>query len=220
MQLHFGRRAAGAVALSTAALLAVAGCSGGGAKSTTGSAGAGASAGAATVASAAASASSSNRAADFRAYTECLQQHGVTVPTFSPRASFSPRPRPTGSFVRPSGRPSGRPGGARNGGGFGFLGSADPSTRAAMQACQSLAPQGGFGGGFGGFGGGRGGGAISATTFAAFKSCMSDNGVTITQTDAQQALRSLDRSDAKTAAALKVCDPILGRPTTSPTPSS
>jgi hypothetical protein len=87
-----------------------------------------------------------------------------------------------------------------------------------MQACQSLAPQGGFGAGFGG-GSARGGGAISATTFAAFKSCMSDNGVTITATDPQQALRSLDRSDAKTAAALKVCDPILGRPTTSPSPS-
>jgi len=87
-----------------------------------------------------------------------------------------------------------------------------------MQACQSLAPQGGFGGVAGG-GFARGGGAISATTFAAFKSCMSDNGVTITATDPQAALRSLDRSDAKTAAALKVCDPILGRPTTSPTPS-
>ncbi len=86
-----------------------------------------------------------------------------------------------------------------------------------MQACQSLAPQGGFGGGFG-RGGAVGGGAISATTFAAFKSCMSDNGVAITQTDAQQALRSLNRSDAKTAAALKVCDPILGRPSASPSP--
>lgn len=106
---------------------------------------------------------------------------------------------------------------SRSGSG-GFLRSADPSVRAAMQACESLAPQGGFGFGAG-FGGGRGSGAISATTFAAFKSCMSDNGVTITQTDPQQALRSLNRTDAKTAAALKVCDPILGRPTTSPTPS-
>jgi hypothetical protein len=85
-----------------------------------------------------------------------------------------------------------------------------------MQACQSLAPQGGFAGGFG-----RGGGAtISATTFAAFKSCMSDNGVTITETDPQQALRSLNRADAKTAAALKVCQPIIGRPSPSPSPTS
>jgi hypothetical protein len=214
VQLHLGRRAAGVVALSTAALLAVAGCSGG----ATGSAAArtkDSPAGASPSGSASGSApgSASNRAADFRAYTDCLQQHGVVVPTFSPRADASPRPRPSGTFVRPA-----RSGGARNGGGFGFLGSADPSARAAMQACQSLAPQGGFGGGFGG--GGRGGGAISTTTFAAFKSCMSDNGVTITQTDSQQALRSLNRSDAKTAAALKVCDPILGRPTTTPTPRS
>lgn len=110
-------------------------------------------------------------------------------------------------------RPSGAPRSGGPGGRFGFLGSADPSTRAAIQACQSLAPQGGFG-----FG--RGGDAtISATTFAAFKSCMSDNGVTISQTDPQQALRSLNRSDAKTAAALKVCDPILGRPSASPSPT-
>jgi hypothetical protein len=117
--------------------------------------------------------------------------------------------------VRPSGAP--RSGGAD--GRFGFLGSADPSTRAAMQACQSLAPQGGFGGGGFGRGGSGSGGTISATTFAAFKSCMSDNGVTITQTDPQQAVRSLNRSDAKTAAALKVCQPILGQPSPSPSPT-
>ncbi len=39
---------------------------------------------------------------------------------------------------------------------------------------------------------------------------MSDNGVTITVTDPTQAIRSLNRSDAKTAAALKICQPILG----------
>jgi hypothetical protein len=209
--LFFGRRgfaaAAGVSAAGLATLLVVAGCSAGAssktASSTSGSTGS---------PSSSASASSSNRAADFQAYTQCLSQHGVTLPTFSARPDFSGRPRPSGSFVRPSGAPrSGGPGGR-----FGFLGSADPSTRAAMQACQSLAPQGGFGGGFA-----RGGGAtISAATFAAFKSCMSDNGVTITQTDPQQALRSLNRSDAKTAAALKVCQPIIGQPTVAPSPSS
>jgi hypothetical protein len=40
---------------------------------------------------------------------------------------------------------------------------------------------------------------------------MSDNGVTITVTNPQQALQGLNRSDAKTAAALKVCQPILGQ---------
>jgi hypothetical protein len=82
-----------------------------------------------------------------------------------------------------------------------------------MQACASLRPQGGFGGP------GGGGRTISATTFAAFKSCMSDNGITITQTDPQAALRGLDRSDAQVAAALKVCQPILGQPTATPSPS-
>ncbi|HET9187779.1 MAG TPA: hypothetical protein VFN80_07485 [Acidothermaceae bacterium] len=196
-----GRRgvaaAAGVSFTGLAMLLVVAGCSAGSAGKTASSTGTSA------ASSSTVTAPASNRAADFRAYTQCLTQHGVAVPT------FSARPRPSGSFVRPSGAPrSGGPGGR-----FGFLGSADPSTRAAIQACQSLAPQGGFG-----FG--RGGDAtISATTFAAFKSCMSDNGVTISQTDPQQALRSLNRSDAKTAAALKVCDPILGRPGASPSPT-
>lgn len=136
------------------------------------------------------------------AYTACLQQHGVTVPSFSPGA------RPSGTFSRPPGGFSRAPGASRGpgGGGFGgfFGGSADPSTAAARAACASLLPAGGFGGGRGG------GAAISATTFAAFKSCMADNGVTITVTDPQQALRALDRTVAKTAAALKVCQPILG----------
>ena len=139
--------------------------------------------------------------ADFAAYTACLAQHGVTVP------SVSRGPRPSGSFSRPPGgfsRPPGASGGPGGGGGGfgGFGGSADPSTAAARAACASLLPTGAFGGG--------GGRTISATTFAAFKSCMSDNGVTITVTDPTQAVRSLNRSDAKTAAALKICQPILG----------
>jgi len=136
--------------------------------------------------------------ANFAAYTACLAQHGVTVPSFSPGA------RPSGSFSRPPGgfsRPPGASRGPGGGGGFGgFGGSADPSTAAARAACASLLPTGAFGGGR----------TISATTFAAFKSCMSDNGVTITVTVPTQAVRSLNRSDAKTAAALKICQPILG----------
>jgi hypothetical protein len=51
---------------------------------------------------------------------------------------------------------------------------------------------------------------------------MSDNGVTITSTDPQAAVRGLDRTDAKTAAALKICQPILGQGAASgaPTPSA
>ena len=40
---------------------------------------------------------------------------------------------------------------------------------------------------------------------------MSDNGVPVSGTDAQAVLRGLNRSDAKTAAALKVCQPVLGQ---------
>jgi len=91
------------------------------------------------------------------------------------------------------------------------------------------------GGGFGrragasaGAGNGQGDGGqsgISATTFASFKSCMSDNGVTITESDPQAALRTLDRSDAKTSTALQVCQAILGpagadvTPAASPSPT-
>jgi hypothetical protein len=136
--------------------------------------------------------------AAFAAYTACLAQHGVTVPSFSRGA------RPSGSFSRPPGGFSRAPGASRGpgGGGFGGLfGSPNPSTSAARAACASLLPAGAVGGGR----------TISATTFAAFKSCMSDNGVTITTTNPQQAMQGLNRSDPKTAAALKICQPILGQ---------
>jgi hypothetical protein len=148
--------------------------------------------------------------AAFAAYTACLAQHGVTVPSFSAGA------RPSGSFSRPAGGFSRSPGASRGpgggGGGFGGFGSPNPSTSAARAACASLLPAGAFG---------PGTRTISATTFAAFKSCMSDNGVTITSTDPQTAIRGLERSDAKTAAALKICQPILGQGAGgTPTPSA
>ena len=145
--------------------------------------------------------------AAFAAYTACLAQHGVTVPSFSAGA------RPSGSFSRPPGGFSRPPGASRGpgGGGFGGFGSPDPSTSAARAACASLLPAGAV----------AGNRTISATTFAAFKSCMSDNGVTITSTDPQTAVRGLDRTDAKTAAALKICQPILGQGAGgTPTPSA
>jgi hypothetical protein len=182
--------------------LALAGCGGGGAKAAAVTSSTPASTSA--QASAAASPGDSNAAAGFAKYAACLQAHGAPVPSFSPgsRPSGSPRPRPTGSFSRPPG------------GGFGGPdASADPSTSAARAACASLRPQGG------GFGG-AGGRTISAATFAAFKSCMTDQGVTITATDPQQAIRGLDRVDPKTVAALKVCQPILGQGLASSAPSS
>lgn len=66
---------------------------------------------------------------------------------------------------------------------------------AAAKACASLAPKGGFGGGAGG-----------SSALVAFIGCMKSNGVTVTD----QQVRSLSTStDAKTAAAYKVCDALL-----------
>jgi hypothetical protein len=198
-----GARSGVLIAAGTAVgVLVLAGCGGGSSKAAaTGSPTPAVSQSVSAAPSSAVGSDRPRNTAAIAAYTACLQQHGVTLPSFSrgarPSGSFSP---PPGGFTRPPGA-SGGPGDGGFGGGFG--GSADPSTAAARAACASLLPAGGFGGG-------RGGGAISATTFAAFKSCMADKGVTITVTDPQQALRALDRTVAKTAAALKVCQPILG----------
>jgi hypothetical protein len=66
------------------------------------------------------SASSASAGPGMAAFTDCLRQHGVTIPTSRPTA-------------RPSGNASGRPGG-------GFFGG-DGADRQALQACRSLAPR-------------------------------------------------------------------------------
>lgn len=195
-------RLAGTGLACIAMSFAVAAC--GGAKSQTAAATtpttAASSAPAPASASASGTASATQRAAGLAKYSACLQQHGVTLPA-------RPSARPSDNGTAP---PTGGPGGGPGGFGPGGLGSADPKTAAAQQACASLRPQGGFGGG----------GTISAATFAAFKSCMSDKGVAVTVTDPQQALRSLNRNDAKTAAALKICQPIIGQGRGSARPSA
>ena len=150
-----------------------------------------------------------------QAYFACLQQHGANIPTS----------RPT-NFTRPTDRPSG--GFSRGGGGGGFFGggqSQSPQMQAAMQACVSVRPTGGFGGGFGG---GRGG-----TALVAFRNCMTQQGVTVPTArptsfptarptdNAARYLGGLDPNDPKVAAALKVCSPLLpspgARPSSAPT---
>jgi hypothetical protein len=81
----------------------------------------------------------------------------------------------------------------------------------------SVRPTGGFGG-FG-FGGGRGG-----TALAAFRNCMTQQGVTVPTTrptafptarstdNAARYLGGLNPDDPKVAAALKVCSPLLPSP--------
>jgi hypothetical protein len=142
-----------------------------------------------TAATAAATASGDQRAA----FQACLREHGVTLPSFSPRA-------------RPSGRPSDLPSGARPsrgpGGGFGSM---SPQMRQAMQACRSVLPSGGPG--FGRFGGGADNSAMQA-----FRTCMKDNGAEIRG--------RFDQSDPKIAKALKKCRPLLPSNFPQPSPSA
>lgn len=117
--------------------------------------------------------------------------------------------------ARPSGRPSGRPGG-------GFFRSAG-ANRQAVQACRSLAPRrGGFG-------------RRGMQELQAFRSCLSDHGVTLPtptpgvrppgaqrtpgarRTPGGGLFGRFDASDPKVAKAFKTCRPLL--PTFSPRPS-
>ena len=160
--------------------------------------GGGGSSGGTTPVGAAASASASSGAGSNAAYRTCLSQHGVALPSRSPG--------------------QGRPSGGTGGGGFGGFGgggggggfSVSPQMQAAMQACASLRPTGGA------FAGGRGG-----TALAAFRNCMSQQGVaipttrptvrpTVSSTAASRFyLGGLDPNDPKVSAALKVCSPLL-----------
>lgn len=118
-----------------------------------------------------------------------------------------PTNRPT---ARPTARPSGRPGGG------GFFG--DGANQQALQACRSLAPQ--RGAGFG---------ARGMQELQAFRSCLSDHGVTLPtpspgvqrspgarRTPGGGFLGRFDTSGPKVAKAIRTCRPLL--PTFSPRP--
>lgn len=122
-----------------------------------------------------------------------------------------PTARPT---ARPTGRSTARPGGGFFGGG---------ANQQALQACRSLAPQ--RGGGLG---------ARGMQELQAYRSCLSDHGVTLPtpspgmrSPDAQRSpgarrtpgggfLGRFDTSDPKVAKAVRTCRPLL--PTFSPHP--
>jgi hypothetical protein len=133
--------------------------------------------------------------AGLSAFQTCLKQHGVTIRPgqFSgrPRASFTPTAIPTGS---PRPRPS-----------FSGAGSA------AFKACAKYAPAG-FGAGFGH--------AISSSALAAFKSCLSQNGVKVTGTTAGAVLGEFRNSTGKTAAAVRTCRVLLQPAAPTPSPST
>jgi hypothetical protein len=156
-------------------------------------AGCGGSGGSGSGSAAAAGASASSTAsARLSAFETCLKQHGVTVRPGQfgtrPRASFPP-----GAFPSGSPRPSGFAG--RN--------------SAAFKACAKYAPTG-FGRGFNR--------VISSSALAAFKSCLSANGVKVTGSSAGAILSQLLNSTGKTAAAVRTCRVLL-QPA-APTPSA
>jgi hypothetical protein len=170
------------------ACLALVGCGGGG-----------------TASSSPSSSSSATQSAGLSAFQTCLKQHGVKITprargSFSPGASFSPRAFPSGSGF-PTAFPSGGFGG-------GFRGGAGGANSAAFKACQKYAPAGFR----------AGGGTISASAIAAFKSCMSQNGIKVTTTNFA-ALARLARSSKKAAAAFNTCRVLLAQGFSRPSPT-
>ncbi len=146
--------------------------------------------------SSASAASSATQSGGLSAFQTCLKQHGVTI---TPRASFSPRPFPSGtSFPTafPTAFASGFPG-------------QTGANAAAFKDCEKYAPAGFR------FGSGAG---ISASAIAAFKSCMSQNGVKVTSTTFAS-LAKLARSSKKAAAAFQTCRVLLESGFATPTPT-
>lgn len=152
---------------------------------------------------ASASAAASGGAAGMEAYRDCLAQHGVKLPSFSPGAS-----RPSG---RPSGMPSGRPSGAFRGGFGGGTGgaSADPERQKAAQACASVRPS---------FNAPGGPGGADSSAIQAFTSCLKDHGVTLPSASPDATTRPrgggffgsrLNTSDPKVSKAYDTCKPLL-----------
>jgi len=144
-----------------------------------------------TAATTPSSAGGANTAA-LQAFRSCLTQHGVTLPTFTPRTTT---PGATTPAAGTSGSGSGTGAGRGFGGGGGlnavFNNSADA---AAVQACQNLLPPGYLAQQ-----------QARQNQLAAFDSCMADHGVTITTTPAGTSPTSIDT----TSAAYKTCSPLL-----------
>jgi hypothetical protein len=153
---------------------------------------------------AAAGASGSATAAGQSAFQSCLRQHGVTIaagPSGRPTGSFPTGALPTGAL--PTGSfPSGSP---RPGASF-------PSgNSAAFQACAKYAPSGAAG---------APNQAVSSSSLAAFKSCMSSHGVKVTGSTASAILSQVRNSTGKTATAFHTCQVLIQPAAPTPTPSS
>ena len=133
------------------------------------------------------SASADGAPADMQKFVDCMKQQGVEIPT---GARFQ---RGSGTAEAPAA-------------------SIDSSKlQAAQEACGDLLPEGANFGGPGGFGGANGGG-VDTSAFNAYRSCMSDHGVTIPErqdNQPDQPPASIDRDSDSFNAANDVCASLL-----------
>jgi hypothetical protein len=153
------------------------------------------------------------RGGGFAALRTCLQNHGITLAT-QPRRGGPPSTTP--GETRPSG--GGFFGGGGGGGGRGLTpppGVSESKFQAAIDACRSSLP--------------NGGNRLNSSAFAAYRSCLSDHGVTLPTAGSTPATGStppptINRNDPKVAAAMKACAALLpqgfGRNTTTTTPGA
>jgi len=146
--------------------------------------------------------STSGSSSGTTAFTTCLAQHGVKLPS---GAGFSSPPSGASSGAPPagaSGPPAGASGPPAGAGGF----ASNPKFRTALQACAKYQT-----GGAGGFK------RPSSTAFAAYRNCMKLHGVTLATGSSATTQSTLNTSSASYKAAASACKSLLPAGGTSPT---
>jgi hypothetical protein len=138
-------------------------------------------------------------AAQLQSFRTCLTQHGVTLPTFTPRTTVPGQTTPSTSAG--SATPTGR---GRGGGGLNAVFS-NPADQTAVKACQSTLPAGYVAQQ-----------QARQNQRAAFNSCMADHGVTVPASTPASPPTTLDQ----TSAAYQICSPLLPTGGPSRAPSS
>ena len=152
------------------------------------------------------SGTSTATAAQLQAFRTCLSQHGVTLPTFTPRTTVPGQTPPSTGTGTGSGSGSGSRTGFAGGGGGGLSAVfASPADQAAVTACQSTLPAGYVAQQ-----------QARANQRSAFDSCMADHGVTVPTATAGSPPTTLD----PTGAAYQICSPLLPARPAGTAPSS
>ncbi len=161
------------------------------------------------------SASADGAPADMQKFLDCMKEQGVELPDGGRFQQGAGGEAPPGTFQLGQGQPGqGQPGQGQQGqAGNGSPPASFDSSKlqAAQEACGDLLPEGANFGGPGGFGGANGGG-VDTSAFDAYRSCMSDHGVTIPERQDNQPAQppaSIDRNSDSFKAANDVCASLL-----------